>query len=155
MALQSVFAELSTSSQALKTEIVTVFLLYHSPQTTSHNTMLSISLQILDQTNRITTVVPTTTAILRYKQLKGRSRKVTGRVSAIWEVTKKGWCSNGGKRWRGEARQSIAEREKLHLWNRSEAYIWHKITELGICLVLNKKKNLTMESKSTTDNLLH
>lgn len=57
--------------------------------------MLSISLQILDQTNRITTVVPTSVAILRQKELKGRGRKVTGRVSAILEVTGKAGVLTG------------------------------------------------------------
>lgn len=51
--------------------------------------ILSIRLQILDQTNRIATVVPTSIAILKQKQQKGRGRKVTGRVSAILEVTGK------------------------------------------------------------------
>lgn len=87
MALQPVFAELSTFSWAFKTEIVSLSPV--PPHKGLHNVTSSISLQILGPTNRITTVVPTTIAILRYKLQKGRGRKVTGRVSAILGVTGK------------------------------------------------------------------
>lgn len=42
-------------------------------------------------------MIPTSATILRHKQQKGQDRKVTGRVSAILGVNRKGWCSNGGR----------------------------------------------------------